>query len=57
LETPDISTLAESAGEVIEKQNQFPPTGTMRAAARKRAEAEFSLDKMVDSYLKVLLED
>ena len=51
LETPDVSALAQSAGEVIEKQSQF------RAAARKRAEAEFSLDKMVDSYLKVLLED
>lgn len=51
LETPDISALAQSAGEVLEKQNQFS------AAARKRAEAEFGLDKMVDSYLKVLLED
>lgn len=51
LENPDISALAESAGEVIEKQNQF------RAAARRRAEAEFGLDKMVESYLKVLLED
>ncbi len=51
LETPDISALAQSAGQVLEKQNQF------RAAARKRAEAEFGLDQMVDSYLKVLLED
>ncbi len=51
LETPDISALAESAGEVLEKQNQF------RAAARKRAEAEFGLDQMVESYLKVLLDD
>ena len=57
LETPDISVLAESAGQVLEKQNQFSPTGTMRAAARKRAEAEFGLDQMVDSYLKVLLDD
>jgi glycosyltransferase involved in cell wall biosynthesis len=57
LETPDISALAESAGQVLEKQDQLPLAGTMRAAARKRAEAEFSLDKMVDSYLKVLLED
>ncbi|HNM37616.1 MAG TPA: glycosyltransferase family 4 protein, partial [Anaerolineales bacterium] len=31
LETPDIKTLASSAGEVLEKQNQF------RAAARRRA--------------------
>lgn len=51
LETPDISTLAESAGQVLEKQSQF------RAAARRRAEAEYGLDRMVDSYLKVLLED
>jgi glycosyltransferase involved in cell wall biosynthesis len=57
LETPDISALAESAGQVLEKQNQFSATGTMRAAARKRAEAEFGLDQMVDSYLKVLLDD
>ena len=51
LETPDISALAQSAGEVLEKQNQF------RAAARKRAEAKFGLDQMVESYLKVLLDD
>lgn len=51
LETPDISALAESAGQVLEKQSQF------RAVARKRAEAEFGLDQMVDSYLKVLLDD
>ncbi|MFN8380331.1 MAG: glycosyltransferase family 4 protein [Anaerolineales bacterium] len=51
LETPDISALAESAGQVLEKQSQF------RAAARKRAKAEFGLDQMVDSYLKALLED
>ena len=51
LETPDIKTLASSAGEVLEKQNQF------RAAARRRAESAFGLDQMVESYLKVLLED
>lgn len=51
LEAPDVEALAVSAGEVIEKQSQY------RAAARKRAEAEFGLDKMVESYLKVLLED
>ena len=49
LETPDFDSLAASAGEVLEKQSQF------RAAARSRAEAEFGLDKMVDSYLEVLL--
>jgi glycosyltransferase involved in cell wall biosynthesis len=50
LETPDISALAASAGELLAKQGQF------RAAARQRAEAEFGLDKMVESYLRVLLE-
>ena len=51
LETPNIAALAESAGEVLEKQNQF------RVAARRRAESAFGLDQMVESYLKVLLED
>ncbi|MBI5962144.1 MAG: glycosyltransferase family 4 protein [Chloroflexi bacterium] len=50
LETPDISALAESAVDVLTKQDQF------RAAARKRAESAFSLDQMVESYLKVLLD-
>ena len=49
LETPDVDALASSAGEVLEKQEQF------RAAARRRAESEFGLDKMVESYLRVLL--
>jgi glycosyltransferase involved in cell wall biosynthesis len=51
LETPDIAALAESAVEVLMKQDQF------RAAARMRAESAFGLDHMVESYLKVLLED
>jgi len=51
LETPDISALAESAGEIFEKQSPF------RAAARQRAESAFGLDQMVESYLKVLLEN
>lgn len=51
LETPNISALAESAEEALEKQDQF------RAAARRRAESNFSLETMVESYLKVLLED
>ena len=51
LETPNIEALAASAGEVLEKQNQF------RAAARSRAESAFGLDQMVESYLKVLLDD
>ena len=51
LETPNIEALASSAGEVLEKQSQF------RAAARSRAESAFGLDAMVESYLKVLLEN
>jgi glycosyltransferase involved in cell wall biosynthesis len=50
LETPNISALAESAVDVLMKQDQF------RAAARKRAESAFGLDQMVESYLKVLLD-
>lgn len=49
LETPHIAALADSAEEVLLKQEQF------RAAARKRAESVLGLDRMVDSYLKVLL--
>jgi glycosyltransferase involved in cell wall biosynthesis len=51
LETPNIEALASSAGEVLEKHSQF------RAAARRRAESAFGLDAMVESYLKVLLEN
>lgn len=49
LETPNIDALAESAGEVLEKQSQF------RAAARRRAESALGLDGMVEAYVKVLL--
>lgn len=51
LETPDISALALSVEKILTKQDQF------RAAARTRAESAFSLDSMVESYLKVLLDD
>ncbi|MFN8414429.1 MAG: glycosyltransferase family 4 protein [Anaerolineales bacterium] len=51
LETPHIAPLAESAEEILSKPEQF------RAAARRRAESILGLDSMVDSYLKVLLED
>jgi len=50
LETPDISALADSAQDVLTKQDQF------RTAARMRAESAFGLDQMVDAYLKVLLD-
>lgn len=51
LETPQVAALADSAQEVLSKQEQF------RAGARKRAESILGLDQMVDAYLKVLLED
>ena len=51
LETPDIPALADAAQEVLQKQDQF------RRAARERAESAFGLDRMMDAYLKVLLED
>jgi glycosyltransferase involved in cell wall biosynthesis len=50
LETPDISTLANTAAEVLDDQPRF------RASARERAETVFDLEKSVDEYLKVLLE-
>ena len=50
LEKPDIPTLANAVVDVLEEQPRF------RTAARKRAENVFSLDKMVDDYLKVLLQ-
>jgi glycosyltransferase involved in cell wall biosynthesis len=51
LETPDIPALADAAEEVLKKQDQY------RRSARERAESIFGLEKMVDAYLKVLLED
>jgi len=51
LETPDISALALSAEKILTQQDQF------RTAARRRAESAFGLNQMVESYLKVLLED
>jgi glycosyltransferase involved in cell wall biosynthesis len=51
LETPDVNALAASAREVLEKQDQF------RAAARRRAKSALGLDGMVESYIKVLLDD
>jgi len=51
LENPDVPSLAEAINEILENQEQF------RAAARKRAEEMLDVNKMVDAYLKVLLED
>jgi glycosyltransferase involved in cell wall biosynthesis len=49
LEQPDFSALAHAAHEMLGNQERF------RKAARERAEEMFGLEKMVDSYLEVLL--
>ena len=49
LDPPDVAALAEAALEVLADQDGY------RLAARRRAEAAFSLDEMVDGYLQVLL--
>jgi len=51
LDHPDIATLAKSAMEILKDQSRF------RQAARARAESAFGLDKMIDGYLKFLLEE
>jgi glycosyltransferase involved in cell wall biosynthesis len=51
LEVPDIPSLADAAWKVLNEQERF------RQSARERAEAALGLDRMVDSYLKVLLEE
>jgi glycosyltransferase involved in cell wall biosynthesis len=49
LDKPDIPALAEAAASILQDQKHF------RSAARQRAVEAFGLDKMVDSYLDVLL--
>jgi glycosyltransferase involved in cell wall biosynthesis len=49
LEKPDLPALADAAAETLGDQPRF------RAAARRRAETAFGLDRMVDLYLNVLL--
>lgn len=49
LEQPDISALVDAAEEVLQNNEHF------RISARKQAETVLGLDKMVDAYLKVLL--
>jgi len=49
LEKPKFTALINAAVEVLEDQTRF------REFARKQAEKNFGLDKMVDAYLKVLL--
>jgi glycosyltransferase involved in cell wall biosynthesis len=49
LDKPDVSALAGAALEILACQEIF------RRAARKRAEAAFGLDQMVEGYLDALL--
>ena len=51
IEQPDIAALAQSAHDILMRQAHFSHT------ARIQAESALGLDKMVDAYLKVLLED
>ena len=50
IEKPDIPALAKSTVEILRDQPRF------RRAARAHAESALGLDRMVDEYLKVLLE-
>lgn len=50
LQTPDVPALADAAKEVLDDQPHF------RTFAREQAELKFGLDRMVDEYLKVLLD-
>lgn len=50
LEAPDVPSLAEAAEEVLQDNERF------RKSARERAQAVFGLDRMVEEYLKVLLD-
>jgi glycosyltransferase involved in cell wall biosynthesis len=48
LEQPDMAALTKAAAEALAEQE------SLRAGARTRAEASFSLDAMVEAYLRVL---
>ena len=50
IEQPDIQGLARAAAEVLRDVDRF------RRGARAQAEAALGLDRMVDGYLKVLLD-
>ena len=50
LKPPDVPALAEAAIEILQEQERF------RKAARARAEDLLGVEKMVDEYLKVLLD-
>lgn len=50
LEPPELARLVDGALEILNEPGRF------RRASRARAEAAFSVEQMVESYLKVLLE-
>ncbi|HUH98569.1 MAG TPA: glycosyltransferase family 4 protein [Anaerolineales bacterium] len=50
LDRPDIAALARAAAEILNDQARF------RQAARAQAEKALGLDRMMDGYLKILLE-
>ena len=50
LEQPIIAPLADSAAEILRDNPRF------KRAARAQAESALGLEKMVDAYLKVLLD-
>jgi len=50
LDPPDIHALAEAAAEILDDLPRF------RKAARARAESMLGVDRMVDEYLKVLVD-
>lgn len=50
LEQPDVPALAQAAIEILHDQERF------RSTARVRAEERLSLDRMVDDYLKFMLD-
>jgi glycosyltransferase involved in cell wall biosynthesis len=49
LEPPDLPMLADAAQRIFKEQDYF------RQSARRRAQAAFGLDRMVDRYLEALL--
>jgi len=51
LEQPDIPALAEASVEILREQDRF------RQAARAQAESALGLDRMVEEYLKILLDN
>lgn len=50
IDPPDVESLADAAVEILRDQSRF------RKSAREQAEKNLGLNKMVDEYLKVLLE-